>query len=137
MKKAGITVLAAACVLVLATAASAHHVGDNSFNLCENPTIPNTGMQGETVIGTPGDDVFRAGHGGPVTFYGEGGNDHFCGNKGNDKFFGGPGMDAAKAGHGSDTIVGGGGFDFAGGGVSGGDRCDAEQELLCEREVTR
>jgi Ca2+-binding RTX toxin-like protein len=70
--------------------------------------------KGETIEGTPGNDVID-GRGGNDTLVGKGGMDILCGAKGNDTLKGGPGIDILLGGGGKDKGLGGPGWDFLAG----------------------
>lgn len=74
---------------------------------------------GETIFGTPCDDIIHAprgitavyGEGGDDTLYGGRGNDSLYGGEGNDRLYGGIGDDHPRGGPGNDTLSGGFGAD--------------------------
>lgn len=79
---------------------------------------------GNTIFGTPCDDVIRAPR--SVTIVrGEGGNDTLYGQRGNDSLFGGEGDDSLYGGIGDDRLRGGAGNDLLSGGF-GADSLDGE-----------
>ncbi len=122
-----LAVLAAvAGTFALGGAATGSHV-KNSNALCHDPTIQG-GSGGQTLIGTPGDDVIRGGKG-PDIIKARGGDDRVCGGKGPDIIRLGRGRDKGQGNHsGADRIIGGPGFDTAKGGQGGNDLCRAERE---------
>lgn len=78
-------------------------------------TIVGTDPAGETLRGTPGDDVI-VGLGGDDFIVGYDGNDRICGGAGRDTITAGPGNDRAHGGAGRDVIAGGPGRDLLRGG---------------------
>ncbi|MBW4972846.1 calcium-binding protein [Roseovarius mucosus] len=100
--------------------------------------INGTGITGEVIVGTDGDDsligtvnddTLAGGDGNDNIDSGGGGNNNISGSDGNDTLFGGPGDDSIGGGLGDDTIFGNGGNDVLGAGfgndfVSGGNGND-------------
>lgn len=84
---------------------------------------------GDTIVGTPCDDMIRAprgittvmGEGGNDTLYGQRGNDFLYGGEGNDRLYGGIGDDQLRGGPGDDRLSGGFGADSALDGEAGND----------------
>jgi Ca2+-binding RTX toxin-like protein len=79
---------------------------------------------GETIVGTPCDDMIRAPRG-VTTVFGEGGDDTLYGQRGNDSLFGGDGSDRLYGGVGDDRLRGGADDDRLSGGF-GADSLDGE-----------
>lgn len=102
--------------------------GDDCGDDCGDDNEEGGVVQGtrhaDTLIGTPGNDVFYArggddvivGLGGRDLIYGGPGNDVVLGGKGSDRLFGGPGRDRIVGGRGNDRLVGGSGRDLLRGG---------------------
>ncbi len=102
------------------------------------------GGDGNTLYGTPGNDVID-GLAGNDTIFGLGGNDIICGGLGRDKLYGGSGNDKLFGGAGNDVLKGGAGKDRLFGdsakdamdGQSGSDRCNGgsgnDKATHCER----
>lgn len=93
-----------------------------------NVTLSASGVAGEVIVGTAGNDVIL-GSGGDDVIYGGDGDDAICGLGGNDTIIGGPGDDVLLGDAGQDAIWGQGGGDFLFGGsgddrVRGGDDAD-------------
>lgn len=87
----------------------------------------NIGSDIETIIGTPGDDIFT-GSAGPDGFdggagadviRGAAGNDHLTGNSGDDQLFGDEGIDKVEGTFGADIVDGGAGSDDLYGDIAG------------------
>jgi hypothetical protein len=93
----------------------------------EGKTFKGT-AKADTLVGTPGNDVFFGyggsdtidGRGGRDVVYGGLGDDRIAGSRGADKLFGGPGADRIIGGRGRDVLSGGPGSDIVVGG-SGSD----------------
>lgn len=76
----------------------------------------NLSTQGETLVGTPHDDVLT-GHDGDDLLQGLAGDDHLDGGAGNDRLEGGAGNDILIGGNGDDVLIGGAGNDELYGGT--------------------
>ncbi len=94
-------------------------VGSPISETCRAMVDPDT-LNGEVIIGTPGDDVLVGTHrsdlilggGGDDRIFGGGGHDHICGGDGNDVIRGGNGGDVIDGEAGNDDIAGGNGRDL-------------------------
>jgi Ca2+-binding RTX toxin-like protein len=83
---------------------------------CQGQSVTIIGTDGnDTLTGTPGADVIKAG-GGADTVNGLGGNDVICGNKGRDTLKGGAGNDKLQGNKSADRLIGNGGNDSCRGG---------------------
>jgi len=101
--------------------------GDDEGDEEEEEALIQGTRHADTLVGTPGNDVFYArggddviiGRGGRDIVYGGPGDDVLLGGRGNDRLFGGPGRDRIVGGRGNDVLVGNSGRD-----VLKGDRGD-------------
>ncbi len=97
--------------------------GDDEGGDDEGEIVQGT-SHADTLVGTPGNDVFYARGGNDIIVglsgrdivYGGPGNDLIVGSKGSDRLFGGPGRDRIVGGHGNDRLNGGSGRDLLRGG---------------------
>lgn len=98
-------------------------------------TIVGTNAAGETIRGTPGDDVIH-GLGGNDLIFGFDGNDVICGGSGNDTIYAGRGDDRISGDAGIDRLFGGSGDDSIEGGT-GKDKHQGEDGSLRHYVVRR
>lgn len=112
--------IVATVALLLFAAAALPATGNAAPTCAEGPETV-----GDTIIGTPCDDIIRMPRSVTVA-YGEGGNDTIFGQRGNDRLYGGPGDDRLYGGIGDDQLRGGAGNDLLSGGFGADSVLDGE-----------
>jgi len=119
MKRAIVLLFLGAAAALPAAAQAAFPLQVTCFGEVATPGFTGTAA-GETIHGTPGNDVILGWQGDDI-IYGNGGRDRICGGEGDDVIYGGPGGDSLDGDWDNDRVFGQGGND---GYLLGGDGND-------------